>query len=883
MTKKRRLSKTRLQSESALPPYVSYRLRLKVPACRSRRWAVRSPGRTMANAVQASPPVGQMNHSRTPRTVTMQRYQSRSSSPRRTTNGARRSLILNPNVAEPGQHEMAVWVWRTTSEAEGSRQAFLRRWFRHSTEPDNDDAKNKGNDLGRKPRRKRDAEAAITRQEIPCHPHAGIPRCDFCGSSPYKCKCCYEDGTLVPTGCRTTCDVTTGHVSYEPNCNLCLRGWWNTAVSDPNRKADYASEDLACVVCGRRGIQVECTDCGKRACPGCIPRSISRCRNCNQYQCEECWSAHDDDHCPSRQWTEPESNRSAEQEAKIPRKERGIEDKEKKPVLDDWRENQEMLEQYWPDLDSKEAEAIVDGRQATSVARLAASHYKLGIAQNKATYEKNRKQRTTTADIDSKCSTPLERKPVKPPGTTELSGKNEHMGGVTQQRVDPLPARCGQVIARACLRCGDPITTTDTAPQCHWCSGLCCSFVCVLAHDNVCKSRPEGGKVDDICALSGCNRRRQYDRGCILDKCCKQCHLTSGAEHESWCDREIENSGHVFDVPEPDQRKIHTYSLWNDQRIRRGQRIALPLKQGTDLDETLEDGVKEMGRSDQENIREKDSLKEAFDALAENFDQMTRRQPDSRDAEGRTDQASRKKAVKERAKVAIDEQLFEDMANRLLPTYDGVPMLYEKPPDQFSDSEELEDAEILQKDPERHSDHVEDGEQEAEVGNSPRSTHVTWCQCVRCCPPRQVRSCRRYETASAGTGAACPSCPECERPCLGHYSRIGGTDLDWCSCSAEHEWLLEEDKIDQKDLTARQPHGRKRMSSCLHDQRDGQTQSKACVYSGDPLNEDESPRQCYWCRGSCCTVDCILQHTQECQARDEDRLRKKSLRQTSSK
>ena len=35
------------------------------------------------------------------------------------------------------------------------------------------------------------------------------------------------------------------------------------------------------------------------------------------------------------------------------------------------------------------------------------------------------------------------------------------------------------------------------------------------------------------------------------------------------------------------------------------------------------------------------------------------------------------------------------------------------------------------------------------------------------------------------------------------------------------------------------------------------------------MNEDESPRQCYWCKGSCCTVDCILQHVQECQARDE--------------
>jgi len=196
------------------------------------RWgtAVRSPGRTMANAVQASPPTRQTNHSWTQRTDTTQQHQNLSLSPRRAMTGARRSLSLNPNVAVPGQHEMAVWVWHTTSEAEGSRQAFSGPWPRHSAEPGEDDAKIQGDDLGQKQRRKRDAEAAVDGRQIPSHPHAGIPRCDACGSSPYKCKCCYENGTPVPTGCRTTCDLTTGHVSYEPNCTLCSRGWWNTAV-----------------------------------------------------------------------------------------------------------------------------------------------------------------------------------------------------------------------------------------------------------------------------------------------------------------------------------------------------------------------------------------------------------------------------------------------------------------------------------------------------------------------------------------------------------------------------------------------------------------------------------------------------------------------------
>ena len=40
----------------------------------------------------------------------------------------------------------------------------------------------------------------------------------------------------------------------------------------------------------------------------------------------------------------------------------------------------------------------------------------------------------------------------------------------------------------------------------------------------------------------------------------------------------------------------------------------------------------------------------------------------------------------------------------------------------------------LRKDSVRCLEHVEDDEQEAQVGNSPRSTHPTWCQCVRCCP-----------------------------------------------------------------------------------------------------------------------------------------------------
>ena len=44
-------------------------------------------------------------------------------------------------------------------------------------------------------------------------------------------------------------------------------------------------------------------------------------------------------------------------------------------------------------------------------------------------------------------------------------------------------------------------------------------------------------EVDNtVCATPGCIRMRQYPAGCTWDRCCKQCFLTEGANHEYWCD-----------------------------------------------------------------------------------------------------------------------------------------------------------------------------------------------------------------------------------------------------------------------------------------------------------------------------------------------------------
>ena len=52
----------------------------------------------------------------------------------------------------------------------------------------------------------------------------------------------------------------------------------------------------------------------------------------------------------------------------------------------------------------------------------------------------------------------------------------------------------------------------EMVPQCHWCGGRCCSFGCVLAHDNVCRAKPEGGEVDQVDGqqtLAGVGRSKQ--------------------------------------------------------------------------------------------------------------------------------------------------------------------------------------------------------------------------------------------------------------------------------------------------------------------------------------------------------------------------------------
>ena len=74
------------------------------------------------------------------------------------------------------------------------------------------------------------------------------------------------------------------------------------------------------------------------------------------------------------------------------------------------------------------------------------------------------------------------------------------------------PLRCGQVTAKMCIRCGEPMPPNEMVPQCHWCAGRCCSFGCVLAHDNVCRAKPEGGEVDQVDGqqtLAGIGRSKQ--------------------------------------------------------------------------------------------------------------------------------------------------------------------------------------------------------------------------------------------------------------------------------------------------------------------------------------------------------------------------------------
>ena len=47
-----------------------------------------------------------------------------------------------------------------------------------------------------------------------------------------------------------------------------------------------------------------------------------------------------------------------------------------------------------------------------------------------------------------------------------------------------------------------------------------------------------GAVVSKTFVLPGCCRPRQYEYGCLVDRCCKTCFLTSGREHCSWCDRD---------------------------------------------------------------------------------------------------------------------------------------------------------------------------------------------------------------------------------------------------------------------------------------------------------------------------------------------------------
>ena len=83
----------------------------------------------------------------------------------------------------------------------------------------------------------------------------------------------------------------------------------------------------------------------------------------------------------------------------------------------------------------------------------------------------------------------------------------------TDKGVNDLgPLRCGQVTAKMCIRCGEPMPPNEMVPQCHWCAGRCCSFGCVLAHDNVCRAKPEGGEVDQVDGqqtLAGIGRSKQ--------------------------------------------------------------------------------------------------------------------------------------------------------------------------------------------------------------------------------------------------------------------------------------------------------------------------------------------------------------------------------------
>ena len=60
-------------------------------------------------------------------------------------------------------------------------------------------------------------------------------------------------------------------------------------------------------------------------------------------------------------------------------------------------------------------------------------------------------------------------------------------------------------------------------------------------------------------------------------------------------------------------------------------------------------------------------------------------------------------------------------------------------------SEQLEDAEALQTPRECSRETVECAEEPAQDGDSPRSTHVAWCQCRFCCPYLHDRLPRKYE------------------------------------------------------------------------------------------------------------------------------------------
>ena len=50
----------------------------------------------------------------------------------------------------------------------------------------------------------------------------------------------------------------------------------------------------------------------------------------------------------------------------------------------------------------------------------------------------------------------------------------------------------GRIAVETCPRCGQPITTSDTAPQCN----RCWTTTGVLARDNFCRARPEEAEVD---------------------------------------------------------------------------------------------------------------------------------------------------------------------------------------------------------------------------------------------------------------------------------------------------------------------------------------------------------------------------------------------------